>query len=178
MTVSRKLVIFIAAIVMVAANCICLEAQAVSKASQSPSITVSIAMENSLVLMGKKPVAILTIKNISHQVVGFSPASDLCRVHVEGKDGEPARTEWNRHLRGDYRPGDGPYLVDGPVVTTEVAPGSSDFRKYDLSDYYDLSVPGKYSIYIEFYDPLGPPDLSGLWLRTRTEHFEIQPPNQ
>ncbi len=178
MTRFRIHALSVTAVLMFAANCIFLDAQAALPASQSASITVSITLEKDIVPVGQKPVAILTIRNISHHVVGFSPASELCRVHVEGKDGEPAKTEWNRHLHGDYRPGDGPYLVDGPVVTMEVAPGSSDFRKYNLSDYYDLSAPGKYSVYIEFYDPSGPPNGSGLWLRTKTAHFEIRPLNQ
>jgi hypothetical protein len=38
---------------------------------------------------------------------------------------------------------------------------------------YDLSKPGDYSVYLEIYDPAGPKDGSGHWLRTNTVNFKI-----
>ena len=65
-----------------------------------------------------------------------------------------------------------------PVVARFIAPGSVDSLKFDLSGFYDISKPGDYSVYLEIYDPAGPKDGSGHWLRTNTAKFEIQAPAQ
>jgi hypothetical protein len=173
-----RILVLSATVVMTAAKSISLDAQAPSPASQSPSVTVSIVLEKDHLTVGQKPWAILTIKNISHQELIISTASHLIRVHVEGKDGELSRTEQHRHIHGDYRFGYGGCLVDGLVLCGLIAPGSSDFERFDLTEYYDLSEAGKYSVYMEIYDPLGPKDGSGIWLRTNTARFKIQAPNQ
>jgi hypothetical protein len=53
-----------------------------------------------------------------------------------------------------------------------------DAQKYDLAAFYDLSKPGDYSVYLEIYDPAGPKDGSGHWLRTNTSDFKIEAPVQ
>jgi hypothetical protein len=120
----------------------------------------------------------LAIENISSNEVWFSTASYLYRIHVTSKDGEPPKTELYRHILGDFRPGDGPDFDEGPVSGRSIAPGSLDAQKYDLTYYYDLSKPGDYSVYIEIYDPAGPKDGSGHWLRTNTTKFEIVAPTK
>jgi hypothetical protein len=52
------------------------------------------------------------------------------------------------------------------------APGESAIKNFDLTVYYDLSVPGKYSVYLDVRD------ASGTWLRTNTLQFEVQPSSQ
>jgi hypothetical protein len=47
--------------------------------------------------------------------------------------------------------------------------GADSTRKYDLSLLYDLSKPGKYTVYIEVGDP-----NTGVWLRSPAATFEIQ----
>ncbi|MDR3734874.1 MAG: hypothetical protein P4L10_04975 [Acidobacteriaceae bacterium] len=178
MTKFRALALSVTLIMLIAANYPSLNAQVASPTSQSASITVSLALEKNHVPVGQKPMAVVIIKNISHQEIGFSTASDLYRIHVEGHDGEPPKTEYNRHRHGDFRPGDGPDLVDGPVISRSIAPGSLDHQTYDLTVFYDLSKPGKYSVYIEIYDPLSPQDGSGIWLRTNTAQFAIEASTQ
>lgn len=120
----------------------------------------------------------MAIENISSNEVWFSTASNLYRIHVTGKDGDPPKTELHRHILGDFRPGDGPDLMEGPVVGRSIAPGVADAQKYDLTYFYDLSKPGDYSVYLELYDLTGPKDGSGHWLRTNTTKFEIVAPAQ
>jgi hypothetical protein len=157
---------------------ISIDAQVASSVGQSASISVSITMEKDILVVGQKPRAIVTVKNISGQEICFSTASRLYRVHVEGKDGERSKTEYHRHLHGDFRSGDGPVVEDGPVICRDIASGASDVQTYDLSAFYDLSAPGKYSVYIEIYDPLGPKEGNGIWLRTNTAKFELRAPTQ
>jgi hypothetical protein len=53
------------------------------------------------------------------------------------------------------------------------------FNRYDLSGFYDLSKPGKYTVYIEVLDvsALETKHGAGLWVRSKTVPFEIQAPN-
>ena len=155
-----------------------LHAQSAAPLSQAPSVAVSIALEKDHVLLGKKPRVVVTIKNISQQEICFSTSSSLYRVHVEGEGGEPPKTEMHRHSQGDFRPGDGPDLDEGPVVCSDIAPGASGRRIYDLATFYDLSVPGKYTVYLEIRDEPKGPAGPGVWLRTNTAQFEVQAPAQ
>jgi hypothetical protein len=174
MTATGTLALSIGMAAIIAANGAARKGQATSPGGQSVSVTVSLTLENEHVQAGEGTVAVFTLKNIGDRSVSFSTASDLYRVHVSGTDHDPAEAEYQRHRHGDYRPGDGPYLVDGPVVATELKPGESVSRKLNLKMFYDLSKPGKYSVYMEIYDPSGPIDQSGLWLRTNTAQFEVE----
>jgi hypothetical protein len=142
--------------------------------AQATSIAVSLKGPRANLTAGEKPMVVVTIKIIGHRTVGLSTGSDLFRVHVEGKNGEPPETEWQRQRHGDYRPGDGPALMDGPVVSVEFAPGQMVSRSYDLTKFYDLSAPGRYSVWMEIRDPSGPVDGSGIWARTNTVQFEME----
>jgi len=153
-------------------------AQSASAANKPVSVSIRISLQKSTYAIGEKPIAVMTIENISSSGVCFSTASYLYRIHVASRDGEAPKTEFHRHLLGDFRPGDGPVLEGGPVDCRPIAPGSLDSLKYDLTAYYDLSTPGEYSVFLEIYDPAGPRDGSGHWLRTNTVTFEIQPPAQ
>jgi hypothetical protein len=178
--VFRILALAVATVVATTAGCASLNAQAAQPAHRSASIAAGIALEKDHVVVGQKPILILTIKNVGDLKMCVSNASYLYRFHVEGKDGEPPMTEWNRHLHGDYRPGDGPALVDGPVVCQEIGPaiepfdGMSESFKFDLTGYYDLSAAGTYSVSMEVYDQSGPQDGSGVWVRTNTAQFEME----
>jgi hypothetical protein len=174
----RKLGLHLTPIIFIAAQSTLIYAQSAPPSSQSPVFAVSLAMERDRIPMGQKPRAVVTIKNISQQTACFSTASSVYRVHVEGKDGDAPETELKRHLRSDFRPGDGPELDDGPVVCRNIAPGASDHQTYDLTLFYDLTAPGKYSVVMEIRDygndRVGP----SVWLRTNTAQFEILPPAQ
>ena len=175
MTQIRILALSVITITLIAANCITLFAQAPQPASKSRTVGVTIELEQDQLAVGEKPWAILTMKNTSRQQFCLSTSPDLFRVHVEGTKGEPPQTEWHRHLHGDVRPGDGPEPPETPPTCRTIAPKSSDFEGFNLLMYYNLSTPGKYSVYMEVYDPSGPQDGSGLWLRTNTVPFEILP---
>jgi len=174
MTRFRSVALHMTASILIATASTSLYSQTASPPIQVPSIAVSIALERDHVPVGKKPQVVLTIRNISKQEICFSTASNLYRIHVDGEGGEPPKTEMHRHSLGDFRPGDGPALDDGPVVCSDIAPGASAFRIHDLSAYYDLSVPGKYTVYLEILDEPQGPSGPGVWLRTNTAQFEVQ----
>ena len=173
----RAFVMFVAATIATLESPIPSGAQA-AQAKQPDSVSIHISLQKSSYVIGEKPIAVMTIKNISSNAIWFSTASHLYRVHITNKDGEPSKTELHRHQLGDFRPGDGPGLLSGPVAGRDIAPGAVDAQKYDLAAYYDLSKPGDYSVYLEIYDPAGPKDGSGHWLRTNTVKFEMQAPSQ
>jgi hypothetical protein len=158
-----------------------LGARSAPTTSQADSVSIHISLQKSSYAIGEKPIAVMAIKNISSNEVCLSTNPYLERVHITRKDAEPPKTEQHRHLLGDFRPGDGPALSSGPVICRPIAPGSLDSLdslKYDLTGYYDLGEPGNYSVYIEIYDPAGPKDGAGHWLRTNTVNFKTQAPVQ
>ena len=172
----RTLVMFAAATIATVEGPIPLRAQSAPMANQPDSVSIHVSLQKSSYAIGEKPIAVLTF--ISPNGIWFSNDLYSERIHVTSKDGEPPKTELHRHLLGDFRPGDGPDLSSGPVVGRFIGPGSLDSQKYDLTYYYDLSKAGDYSVYLEIYDPAGPKDGSGHWLRTNTVNFTIQAPVQ
>lgn len=149
------------------------EAQSAPAVSETDSVSIHVSLQKSSYTVGEKPVAVLAIKNTGSEPIWFSDNLHLQRIHVTTKDGEPPKTELHRHLLGDFRPGDGPGLLSGPVIGRSIAPGTVYSHSYDLTYFYDLSKPGNYSVYIEIYDPQGAKDGSGHWLRTNTAQFEM-----
>ena len=169
-------------VMLVAATMATLECPIPSGAQSAPgnqpdSVWIHISLQKSRYAIGEKPIAVMTIKNISSNEIFYNDASYLYRIHVTSKDGEPSKTELHRHILGDFRPGDGPDLRTDSVGRS-IAPGSVDSQKYDLAAFYDLSKPGDYSVCLEIYDPAGPKDGSGHWLRTNTANVKIQAPVQ
>jgi hypothetical protein len=75
-----------------------------------------------------------------------------------------------RELTGGYEP------PIGPRVSLDGEPTFSSDRTYDLSLFYDLSKPGKYTVYIEVLDVSAPETQrgAGLWVRSQTEQFEVE----
>lgn len=151
-------------------------AQAAPALNQPDSISIHISAGKNSYVVGEQPITVMAMKNTSQNQVCFSTASYLYRIHLTSNDGEPRKTELDRHMRGDFRPGDVPALDGGSAVCRPIAPGASDSLKYDLAAYYDLSTPGNYSVYLEIYDPAGPKDGSGHWIRTNTTNFKIEAP--
>jgi hypothetical protein len=172
----RTLVMFAAATIATVEGPIPLSAQSAPMANQPDSVSIHVSLQKGSYAIGEKPIGVLTF--ISSNGIWFSNDLHLERIHVTSKDGEPPKTELHRHLLGDFRPGDGPDLLSGPVAGRFIGPGSLDSQKYDLTYFYELNKPGDYSVYLEIYDPAGPKDGSGHWLRTNTVNFEIQAPVQ
>jgi len=147
-----------------------------SRQSNPPdSVSIHLSLQKSSYTVGEKPIAVMTIRDIGPHGTWISGDHHWERVYVTSKDGEPPKTELHRHLLGDVRPGDGP-ILGGSVVGMGIAAGGILSLKFDLTGYYDLRKPGDYSVYLEIYDPAGPKDGSGHWLRTNTAKFEVQAP--
>ncbi|GGA73516.1 hypothetical protein GCM10011507_26380 [Edaphobacter acidisoli] len=178
MTITRTYARFVIALVVIVGCVIPLGAQSAPTTSQLDSVSIQVSMQKSSYAIGEKPIAILEIKNSGSKAIWYSNERRLERILITGKAGNPPKTELYRHLLGDFRRGDGPALPSGPVAGRSIAPGSVDSQKYDLSYFYVLNTPGNYSVYLEIYDPTGPKNGSGHWLRTNTVKFEIQAPSQ
>lgn len=143
------------AIIAIVAICFSARLKLFLTASHSPSITASIAMENDHLLVGQKPRAILTIKNNgSGYWAGFGDPENYL-VHVEGESGEPPK----RGLEFT-RPGFEDDLSGLPSDTSRT-------MKWELSSFYKLNAPGKYTVYFEIQEE------PGVWLRTDNVQFQI-----
>jgi len=143
---------------------------AASQSTHLAQLAISLAPEESSFPPGQKPRALLTFENLSDHTVCVLTNTPY-RVHIERKDGEPPKTEYYRHLLSDFHPGDGPDQSGGSNVCPEIAPHKSRTENWDLSAYYDLTLPGKYSVYIEVEWP----SMTGpeAWLRTNMVQFEV-----
>jgi hypothetical protein len=134
--------------------------------AQSALIAVSLAMNQASFSVGQKLLVILSERNISNRVLYESNDFNY-RIHVQGEKGEPPKTYYHRQLRGE--PGV-PALLGGLVVPWEgKKPGESIVKKFDLTVFYDLSQPGKYTAYLEVRDE------AGVWLRTNSVQFSVLP---
>jgi hypothetical protein len=174
----RDFALLLGAIISTASGPIPSQAQTTPPASRSDSVTIHLSLPKGSYAIGENPIVVMAVQNISSNEVCFSTDPYLRQIHVAGKNGEPPKTEFHRRLTGEFHPGDGPELMPGPVDCRPIAPGSVDSLKYDLTRFYDLSKPGDYSVYLEIYDPAGPKDGSGRWLRTNTVKFKMEAPTQ
>jgi hypothetical protein len=150
-----------------------LGAQANSKVNHAPILDVSIALEPDHVQVGQSPWAALTITNVSGDMVTVPSDISSYHFHVEENGAEAPKTEFHRHLNGEFRRGDKePQLSSGPVISHEIAPGKSYVRRFQLTRYYDLGNPGKYSVYVEVKDQLD------HWVRSNTATLDVVPKPQ
>ncbi len=169
----RSLRYWMMCIAVLAAMSLNVHAQGSTPPSQGPSLAVSLKLDNDHVTVGEKPQAILTLRNTSLEVKCFRTDASLYRMHMEGKGGPP-ETEFQRHLHGEFRPGEAPATVEGPGDCVNIPPGASIFLTYDLTMFYDLSLPGAYSVYMEVLDESKDKTGTGVWLRTNTTQLEMQ----
>jgi hypothetical protein len=177
MWIARKLTL--GSIVMFAATSF-LRPQAPSRtASNSPYVLI-ITPEKNHILGSEKRIAILEIASTADPttvadreiMLGCPPFQ--YRVHIEKEGtGEPPKTEYYRHILGDFREGDGPDHSSGSCFAVPLRAGSTVSQSYDLSTYYDLTKPGSYLLYIEFFDYDGR-NKTGAWIRSNTAHFDVQ----
>jgi len=156
-------------------TCFCARAVSQTPPPQSDSITVKLSIEKDQVAINQSPRAILTVRNLSDREI---PLHDwMCRVHVEGEKGEPPTTQVQRQNTGRLRPGEAALRGDEYVVPV-ISPGKSYTLKYQLASLYDLSVPGKYTVYAEVMDPSTQKSSTPKWARTNTVQFTMQALNQ
>ncbi len=122
-------------------------------------------MKQSLVPVGQPIVLDIAVKNVSNE----SYYGDDFLPHIEGEKGELTRTEYHRRRRR-HEPGMPELAVMGPPPDREIKAGKTGYRGLPLGAYYDLSAPGKYSVYVEYrYE-------NGKWQRTNTVQFTVQAP--
>jgi hypothetical protein len=172
----RTLVLSVTSYALFATQSMAMHAQAVAPPSQGPSISISLALAKDHVPVGQTPKAVVTMRNISHQMKCFRTADSLYRVHVEGKNGGPPETELQRKRQGEVRPGKDSSSADSFAGCLNIAPGDFAYIVYDLDVFYDLSVPGAYTVYMDILDESKDKLGTGVWLRTNTAQFEMQAP--
>ena len=172
----RTLVLSMTSIAALAALSITLHAQAVTPPSQGPSISVSLALAKNQVFVGESPQAVVTMRNISQQEKCFRTDDSLYRIHVEGKNGVPPETEFQRQRQGEVHPGNQSASQDSSARCLMIEPGDWFHLTYDLGMFYDLREPGTYTVYLDILDESKDKLGTGVWLRTNTAQFEVQTP--
>jgi len=84
---------------------------------------------------------------IHPEIEGFRP------VVVDANGKEPPLTKWGRLVFGRPDPSDNPNHLEFTMVTTSpLAPGKTYTSEIILSDLYDLSVPGTYTVHVPRFD--------------------------
>lgn len=179
MTGFHKLAVSLAMFGVMAAKSISVDAQTAQAVSYRPKvmigksahIAVSLALPQKQIPAGQKPWVVLTVENLGGNVTSAFPED---RVHVEGEAGEPPTTLYQRQVTHTLRPGERELMSGG--YEPEIWPTFSKDMKYDLSLFYDLSKPGKYTVYIEVLDVSAPETKhgAGLWVRSETAPFEVE----
>jgi hypothetical protein len=84
--------------------------------------------------------------DVHGELVGFPP---IVR-DAQGK--EPPLTKWGRLAFGQETPEDKSTLVLNEVLRVPMSPGEVMKTEIKLSDLYDLSAPGKYTVQVRYYD--------------------------
>lgn len=177
MWIARKLTL--GSIVMFAATSF-LRPQALSRTTSNSPYVLIITPEKNHIVGREKRIAILEVAStadpttVADREIMLGCPPSLYRVHIEKEGvGEPPKTEYYRHILGDFRKGDGPDQSSGSCFAIPLRAGSKVRLSYDLSAYYDLTKPGSYLLYIEFFDEHRR-NKGGSWIRSNTAHFDIQ----
>jgi hypothetical protein len=153
-----------------------LVAQSKAPAGQAPAISITLSLQKQEFATGERPLAVLTVKNISDRTVSSlrGDTSDF-RVKVEWEKGEAPKTSYHRRIRGErypgeLRPGETP-LPLGSAVLIPIPPGGTEIKEVDLAAFYELTNPGEYTAYVEVWDR-----VSKTRLRTNTVQFTMEAP--
>ena len=91
------------------------------------------------------------------------------QVDVEGVHGEPPMTIYQRQMGHKRNPGEGELRRQG--FNTFIRPSVYDVRRFDLSKFYFLTEPGKYTVYVDVWD-----EKKAVWVRSPTAEFDLLPP--
>ena len=112
----------------------------------------------------------LTITNSEQCRPGAVPGGDGCTVHVMGEKGEPPTTYRQRDATHRLLPGEAPLkrTLYNPWI---ISPRAGDTHHWLLDAFYDLSAPGKYTLYFDVRDP-----KTGEILRSNTVPFTVIAP--
>ena len=177
--------LFVATLIVIAVMSVSINAQTTKPAVRSATcktatMELSIAVPIEHIPLGQKPWVHLTVKNLGNKEIAY-PSE---RVYVEGPKGEPPTTVVQRSITGRLKPGDTPIPPTGfrPTIAPAGWPGDTFTMKYDLSYFYELRQPGKYTLYIEVFDKLSekPNSKSDTdnWLRSPVATFELTAPTR
>ena len=143
--------------------------QAAKAVSTPPAITVSLTLAKSPVPVGQQDYLTLSLKNISQQEIPLQTDYRDYRIHISNGQTEAPKTAYHRQILGEGLPGEEPLMGGG--VTLSILPGAVGIRRYDIFKFFNLSVPGVYTVYMDVQD-----EISGQWLKTNTVQFEVQAP--
>lgn len=140
----------------------------VSPSVSRPSIAISAASGTYRLDTGDTLTGELTVRNLSDENLELCRYS--CTVHVMGEKGEPPTTYRQRDATHRLLPGESPLEIT-LYAGWFIAPGNADTHHWILKDLYDLSTPGKYTLYFEVQDP-----KTREILRSNTVPFSVPPP--
>jgi hypothetical protein len=140
---------------------------------RSANLALDLRLPKARIPIGETAWIGLIVENLSQIEIPF-PREGW--AHVEGKNGEPPTTLAQRQFTHTLRPGEQEVMLTGfvPIINS----GDYSVRRYDLAKLYDLSKPGKYSVYVELRDDLASKNNAGIWVRSNTVTFEIQAPTR
>lgn len=144
----------------------------IPQAVSQPSIAIKASMGTYRLSTGDTLTGELTVTNLSNENLELCPWPDRCTVHVMGEKGEPPTTYRQRDSTHRLLPGEAPLerTVYSPWI---VAPGKADTHHWILDAFYDLSTPGKYTLYFEVQDP-----KTREVLRSNTVPFSVATPGK
>jgi hypothetical protein len=176
MTRFRNSTVTVATLIVTAVMGITVRAQTATKptaTSQSTTISLSIAVPIAHIPLGQKPWVSLTVQNLGNDEIRYP----WDRVYVEGPNGEPPTTLFQRQLTNRLRPGEPPIRIDD-YGGRLILPGDSFTAKYNLSAFYDFKEAGKYTVYIEVVDALAAKAKTradnNYWVRSPVATFELE----
>jgi hypothetical protein len=167
----RQFVLRLATVVLIASSGICLGGQTVVAASQTDSITVSMTLDKDHFPVGQSPNVRVTMNNQTDHNIPFH--FNMLLLHIERENGEPRTEIRQRMATGKLLPGEAPLREDEYYSQDVIPARESIIRTIRAKFFYDLSAPGKYTVYVDVKDL-----LTGKRLRTNTAQFEIVAPNQ
>jgi len=177
MTNLRNFAVTVATLIVATAMSITVGAQTGAKptvTSQSATISLSIAVPIKHFPMGQKPWVYVTVTNLGNEEINYP----WDRVYVEGPNGEPPTTLYQRQVTNRLRPGEPPIRIDD-YGADRIASGQSFTAKYDLSAFYEFNQPGKYTVYVEVVDSLAAKAKTrtdnNYWVRSPVATFELEP---
>lgn len=118
--------------------------------ANGPAIPISISVARNTVKSGSSVSVNVTLKNSTKQDLAFSyPSADplTCMVVVRDASGNAvADTKLGQTLKSQHS------AWQRPLVSYTLNPGETQSRECAVSDLYDLSSPGKYSIEVTQLD--------------------------
>ena len=91
------------------------------------------------------------------------------QLYVEGAHGEPPMTLYQRQMSHKLNPGERELRRSG--FSTFIRPSVYDVRRFDLSLFYFLTEPGKYTVYVDAWD-----EKKAVWVRSPTAEFDLLRP--